>query len=83
MLPRVTHPTDRPNFYVLTTETGLRVWFSYETPIAFQPEGRAYPIVRENDWSKTTGRHLNYVDPNKANRLPSDAFEEALAVHTA
>jgi hypothetical protein len=39
----------------------LRVWFSYETPVAFHKDG-GEKVVRRNDWSTTTGKHLNLID---------------------
>jgi len=56
----------------------LRVWFSYQTPVAFAV-GNADPIVRRNGWGPTTGKHLNAIDGgNKKTRLPGDAFEAQL-----
>lgn len=59
----------------------VRVWFSYETPIAFKAD--KFPtIVRENVWGPTTGKHLNCVDGGdkeaKARRVPSEDFNAAL-----
>lgn len=52
-------------------------WFSYQTLVAFRgPSGKRY--VRQNDWSTTTGKHLNAIDGgNKKDRLPAQAFGEA------
>lgn len=76
--PSVDHPTERPNFYIVHLGDGRSVAFSYQTPIGFHTVGEGW-TVRENDWSNTTGRHLNYLDDgNKADRLQGDAFELAL-----
>ena len=58
---------------------GITIWFSYSTPVAFHgPGGKR--TVRQNNWGPTTGKHLNWIDGgDKASRLPSDAFEAALA----
>lgn len=60
---------------------GLRLWFSYETCIAFQAPG-CPRIVRENSWGPTTGHHLASVDGGskeaKKARLSSEAFEAEL-----
>ena len=60
---------------------GVRVWFSYETPIAFQVDGQPR-VVRENVWSNTTGKHLNAIDGGdkeaKERRVSSDDFNRAL-----
>jgi hypothetical protein len=74
----IDHPTDKANF--------SRVWvgdltliFSYTTIIAFQYGwGADAWVVRENDWSNTTGKHLNWVSEDKSSRLPSDEFKAAL-----
>lgn len=57
---RVSHPTNRPN-YTEVHLGPLTVVFSYETPIGYYPPvgGR---VIRENDWSTTTGKHLTYLD---------------------
>jgi hypothetical protein len=56
----------------------LRLWFSYDTVIAFHSSGEPRK-VRQNDWSSTTGKHLNWIDDgDKKSRLPSEEFEKAL-----
>ena len=80
-VPSISHPTDRPNFTLVTTPDGDTLWFSYRTVIAFQ-RGFGPIIVRQNDWSNTTGKHLNYIDGGgveaKRRRLPGDAFLAAM-----
>lgn len=58
---------------------GRVVWFSYQTPVAFRgADGRRY--VRVNDWSTTTGKHLNAIDNgDKRSRIPGVEFERLLA----
>lgn len=80
--------------HCLVADAGpVRVWYSYQTPIAFQVAGRPI-VVSENVWSVTTGRHLNEICPDKSGRVPHDEFErhwmaeaapvlEALAVLSA
>ena len=51
----------------------LRLYFSYETLIAFQLDSEL--IVSENIWSNTTGKHLNIVDGGaKSRRIPHEQF---------
>lgn len=55
----------------------LTVWFSYKTPVAFRHLGGP-KIVRQNDWSTTTGKHLNAIDGGgaaKKDRVPGVEFE--------
>jgi len=54
----------------------LILYFSYETVIAF--EDGCELTIRENDWSTTTGRHLNCINENKKIRINSDKFEKNL-----
>lgn len=56
----------------------LSVWFSYKTPVAFShpTTGR---VVRQNDWSTTSGKHLNAIDGgNKKGRVSGKEFEKRL-----
>jgi hypothetical protein len=55
-------PTIKRDNQATCVEFGfVTVWFSYETPIAFQFEGQPR-VVSENVWSATTGRHLSAID---------------------
>jgi hypothetical protein len=56
----------------------LSIWFSYQTAVGFQLEGTT-PVVRENVWGPTTGRHLNEIDGgNKSGRISGADFEQRL-----
>lgn len=59
------------------TVDSLTVWFSYETPVAFQVAD-GLVVVRQNDWGVTTGKHLSWIDGGskdaKAKRVSSDVF---------
>lgn len=56
---------------------GLELYYSYETIVAFS--GRDGLKVRQNDWSTTTGKHLNWIDGGeKKSRLNSETFENML-----
>ena len=57
----------------------ISVYFSYRTPVAFST-AKTGLVVRQNDWSTTTGKHLNAIDNgNKKARLTGAEFEAALA----
>jgi hypothetical protein len=63
-------------------EDGMKVFYSYSTPVAFQPINTADIIVCENVWSITTAKHLNWIEdwagyPRKQNRLKRDEFKKA------
>ncbi len=53
----------------------LAVWYSYRTPVAFRVRGHER-VIRENDWGPTTGKHLNWIDPDKSIRVSSEVFEQ-------
>lgn len=55
---------------------GLAVYFSYETPIAIHDNENNKWVIRENDWSNTTGRHLNYINEDKSIRIAGAEFEK-------
>lgn len=56
----------------------MTVWYSYRTIVAFQVKG--FPrVVRRNDWSTTTGTHLNAIDGgDKKSRISGEVFERML-----
>lgn len=66
------------------TVGNLQVFFSYSTPVAFQHNDRL--VVRENDWSRTTGGHMNTIDGGskeaKARRISGPEFKKALRAAT-
>lgn len=79
-VPTISHPTDRPNFTVVSV--GDRTYyFSYRTCVGFHTPDTG-TVVRQNDWSTTTGKHLNYIDGGtpeaKRVRLTGEAFRVAL-----
>lgn len=80
MKPRVSHPTDRPNFSIVHLN-GAAFFFSYETCIAFQTVDQG-TVISENVWSRTTGKHLNWIDADKSRRVPHSEFEHKLNIAT-
>lgn len=55
----------------------MTLYFSYDTVIAFETNKTGL-VIRKNDWSTTTGKHLNAIDPDKKKRIDGSAFEEQL-----
>jgi len=45
-------------------DKSVDIYFSYETPVAVDG------VVSENKWSRTTGKLLNELQPNKKERVP-------------
>ena len=56
----------------------LMVYFSYETPVSFYNCKTGKKATRVNDWSTTTGKLLNELEPNKENRVDGETFEKEL-----
>ena len=62
-------------------EDGIRVFYSYSTPVAFlRDDGRF--IISENKWSTTTAKHLNWIEDfcgheRKIKRIPFSEFQKA------
>ena len=56
----------------------LRVWYSYQTPVAFHVGGQRR-VVRRNEWGTTTGKHLNWIDggekAQRAERVNTATFQ--------
>ena len=52
----------------------LTVYFSYKTPVAYHTPGTG-TVCTENVWGVTTGKHLNWIQPNKKARLNNAEFE--------
>ena len=57
------------------------IYFSYETPVAFWDGYKLH--VSQNEWSRTTGRHLNAIDGGdkeaKEDRIPHSVLMEMLS----
>ena len=54
----------------------IDVYYSYKTPIAYRHNGTL--TIRKNEWSNTTGRHLNAIDTDKSKRINGADFEASL-----
>lgn len=67
------------NSLTVRFSSGLQLWYSYTTIVAFKESWSAPIRVRENDWSKTTGKHLNWIDRgDKKERINGEDFEKEL-----
>lgn len=65
----VEHPTDKANFYIVWTQHWA-IAFSYQTIIGVNAlKGKGW-LVSVNEWSTTTGKHLNHLDRDKSKRVP-------------
>lgn len=53
-----------------------RFWISYNTLVAFEICGEFHII--KNYWGTTTGKHLNWINPDHRIREDDDVFNENL-----
>ena len=68
------------NCYFVQEKPNLKVYYSYTTPVALEIDGVLK--VSQNQWSKTTAKHLNWIDEgNKKDRLKPEEFEKLLREH--
>lgn len=63
----------------VVTIGNLKLWFSYNTVIAFEI-GDNGTIVSENVFSQTTGEHINAIQSDKAERFERLEFESRLKI---
>lgn len=55
----------------------LTFYFSYETVIAFRSPETGL-VITQNNWSTTTGKHLNWINEDKKIRIPYEDFKKKL-----
>ncbi len=58
----------------LTIGRTVDVFISYRTPIAYYDYKAGKLVIRENDWSNTTGKHLNDINPDHSIRISGSEF---------
>ena len=56
---------------------GPSYYFSYNTLIAVVTR-TGEEFIRENVWGQTTGKHLNWINPDHSIRLSGKEFETAV-----
>jgi len=65
------------NLYYKNEGPGLKVYYSYVTPVAYETNG--YLWVSKNVWSVTTGRHLTWIDGGRHDdRINHETFKQYL-----
>lgn len=82
MLPKISHYYRRPTGRLSETATlveigNLSIWFSYQTPVAFQVGGHPR-VISNNYWGSATGAHINAIDSDKSRRIGGTEFESRL-----
>ena len=66
------------NNQYMVSSFGRELYFSYETCVAFRGEDGKL-IVSENVWSRTTGKLLNELQPDKTLRHDYEEFSKRLS----
>ena len=56
-----------------TDPRGNSFYFSYNTLVAFM--GKEGIVCIKHYWSSTTGRHLNWIQPDKKRRVDKETFD--------
>lgn len=63
----------------------MELYFSYETLVSFSLSSNgdydgngaiSITVTRKNDWSTTTGKLLNYCEPDKTKRVDENTFRD-------
>ena len=55
--------------------SGIDFYFSYKTLVAIRDRnGKLFCI--KNYWKQTTGKHLNWIQPDHSKRLDQDSFDK-------
>lgn len=67
------------NALVFTDAKGVQFYFSYKTLVAFRIPGERV-VCRQNDWGPTTGKHLNWIEPDKSRRVDDATFKHLAAI---
>jgi len=55
----------------------FRLYYSYKTIIGYY-DSTDGEVVCKNNWGTTTGKHLNWINPDHKKRLPYGEFQKKL-----
>ena len=58
-----------------TDVEGNKFYFSYKTLVAFRKRGNKM-VITKNYWNTTTGKHLNWINRDKKDRVDQDTFNK-------
>lgn len=57
---------------------GVDYYFSYRTVVAFRSIETGL-VCMKNHWGNTTGKHLNWIEPDHSKRVSEKEFKKLLA----
>ena len=90
MIPKISNYGQHksPNYGVHTLNINMgkiEFYYSYETIVAYWDKKDGL-VCSKNVWTVTTGKHLNWIEPDKSRRIENKKFqkmlEEATKRHT-
>lgn len=71
------YSSDNYGAHTLKVDLGeIEFYYSYETIVAYREKG--YLVCSQNVWTVTTGKHLNFIEPNKKQRIINEEFNKML-----
>ena len=81
-LPRIInygrYDSDNYGSHTLKVDMGnFNLYYSYETIVAYSDVKDGLVCI-ENSWDTTTGKHLNWIEPNKKLRKSGEEFDAML-----
>jgi len=65
------------NSMLFVDTKGREFYFSYKTLVAFRSLKTGL-VCRKNEWGVTTGKHLNWIQPDHKARVSSEEFDQLL-----
>ena len=76
------YSSDNCGANTIAIDLGQRtIYYSYDTVIAFSgknSKGKYFDCIIKNYWGTTTGKHLNFINKNKKDRLDRETFNKKL-----
>lgn len=82
MLPKIRnygrYSSDNYGAHTLVVDLDtISLYYSYDTIVAFH-DGQGL-VCSVNQWTVTTGKHLNWIQPDKKRRVNAETFDKLLA----
>jgi hypothetical protein len=72
------YSSDNYGAHTLKVDLGeIEFYYSYETIVAYC-DGKDGRVCSVNQWGTTTGKHLNWIEPNKKYRKDAEQFDSML-----
>lgn len=71
------YSSDNYSGHCRTVDLGcVKLYYSYDTIVAYSGDGEF--VISQNEWSNTTGKHLNWIDDDKKKRVPHTELMDKL-----